>query len=179
MRGEALVALLALEDRGRRARIGFGAGNLALAAFALYGVFRLLPSRWWVVDGGAIVVALLLVASGVTLLARHRAAERVTRVAAGVVLALGMALFAAVVATATWISGVYGQVGTSGALVFGLVAALLLPYLVVYPAVMLAWVGPRAAPAPAAPVAAPVVTPETAPVVEPPKDTSKKKKRRK
>ncbi len=73
-------------------------------------------------------------------------AERLTRVAASVVLVLGLSLFAAIALTASWISGVYAQVGSTGAIVFGLVAALVLPYLVVFPAVELAWIGPRAAP---------------------------------
>jgi hypothetical protein len=127
----------------RRARIGFGIANVAVAVFVAAGVFRLLPTRWWVVDAGAVVVALLLGASGVALLARHPLAERLTRIAAAIVLALGIALFSAIALTASWISGVYSQVGTSGAIIFGLVAALVLPYVVVLPAVELAWIGPR------------------------------------
>jgi hypothetical protein len=130
--------------RGARARIGFGVANVAVAIFVLVGVFRFLPTRWWVVDGGAAVIALLLGGSGVTLLRNMPIAERLTRAAAAVVLALGLAVFAALVLTASWISGVYAQVGTTGAIIFGLVAALVLPYIVVLPAVELAWVGPRA-----------------------------------
>src|SRR5262249_11884333 len=126
----------------RRARIGFGLANVAVATFVAVGVFRLLPTRWWLVDGGALVVAALLGASGVALLARHRFAEPLTRVAAAVVLVIGLALFAAIALTASWISGVYSQVGKSGAIIFGLVAALVLPYVVVLPAVELAWIGP-------------------------------------
>jgi len=37
------------------ARIGFGALNLAVAALVAWGVFRGLPTRWWVVDGGAVM----------------------------------------------------------------------------------------------------------------------------
>src|SRR5262249_27607678 len=64
--------------------------------------------------------------------------------AAAVVLVLGLAVFTALVLTASWISGVYGQVGMSGGIIFGLVAALVLPYIIVLPAAELAWVGPRA-----------------------------------
>jgi hypothetical protein len=136
-----------IETRGRRARIGFGIGNLAIALFVLAGVFRLLPTRWWVVDGGAAVVALLLGASGGALLAKAKVAAQLTRIASALVLVIGLALFTALVTTAGWLSGVYGQVGFSGAVVFALVAALVLPYIVVFPAVELAWIGPRPKPA--------------------------------
>jgi hypothetical protein len=132
-----------IEARDRRARLGFGIGNVAIAAFVLVGVFRLLPTRWWVVDGGAALVALLLGGSGAALLAKARLAAPLVRVASGLVLVLGVLLFTALVGTAGWLSGVYGPVGTSGAVVFALVAALVLPYVVVYPAVELAWIGPR------------------------------------
>ena len=126
-----------------KARKGFGIANVAVAIFVTVGTFRFLPTRWWVVDLGVVVVAALLGASGVTLLANAGIAERLTRVAARVVLALGLSLFAALAITASWISGVYAQVGTTGAIIFGLVAALVLPYVVVLPAVELVWLGPR------------------------------------
>lgn len=129
------------------ARRGFGAANVAVALFVAAGVFRFLPARWWVVDLGAVVVAGLLGASGAALLANARLAETLTRVAAALVLALGLTLFGALVITASWISGVYSQVGATGAILFGLVAALVLPYIVVLPAVELAWLGPRKRPA--------------------------------
>jgi len=135
---------MGIEARDRRARVGFGVANVAVATFVVMGVFRFLPTRWWVVDAGAIVIGLLLGSSGLTLLAKAPIAEPLTRVAAGVVLVLGLAVFTAIVTTAGWIGGVYGQVGASGAIVFGLVGALVLPYVVVLPAVELAWIGPRA-----------------------------------
>src|SRR4029078_13094290 len=95
-------------------RIAFGITNLGVAALVAWCVFRGLPTRWWVADtGGAIVVA-LMAASGVALLAKHRLAEPVTRVGAAVVLALGLALFATLAMTASWLYGVYGPVGKGG-----------------------------------------------------------------
>lgn len=132
-----------IRTRDPRARIGFGAANLAVAIFVTVSVFRFLPTRWWVVDIAAAIVAALLASSGVALLAKASIAERLTRWAAGVVLVIGLVLFTAIVVTAGWISGVYGQVGASGAIIFGLVSALVLPYVVVLPAVELAWIGPR------------------------------------
>jgi hypothetical protein len=128
----------------KRARIGFGVLNLAVAALVAWGVARGLPTRWWVVDTGATVVVALMAASGLALLADHRLKETITRVAAVVVFALGLSVFAVLALTASWLYGVYGPVGKGGAALFTLVALLVLPYLVVLPAVLLAWVGPRA-----------------------------------
>lgn len=128
----------------RGARIGFGILNLGVAVLVAWGVFRGLPTRWWVVDGGAVIVTALLGASGGLLLADHRLKETVTRAAGFVVLALGLAVFAALALTASWLYGVYGPVGKGGAALFALVALLVFPYVIVLPAVLLAWVGPRA-----------------------------------
>lgn len=124
-------------------RIAFGVTNLGVAALVGWCVFRGLPTRWWVVDAGGAVVVTLMAASGLALLANHRLAEKVTRIAAAVVLAHGLALFATLALTASWLYGVYGPVGKGGAALFVLVALLVVPYLVVLPAALLAWIGPR------------------------------------
>ncbi len=128
----------------KRGRVFFGVLNLVVAALTTWSVFRGLPTRWWPVDTGGIVVSAALAASGIALLARHRLAATVTRIAGFVVLALGLLVFALLVATAGWLNGVYGPVGKGGAALFVLVAALVFPYLVVLPAIELVWVGPRA-----------------------------------
>lgn len=128
----------------RRGRLFFGITNLFVAGLVAWGVFRGLPTRWWPVDAGGVVVTALMALSGVALLVRHAKAEAITRLAGYVVLALGMLVFGLLVATAGWLGGVYGPVGKGGAAVFFLVAALVLPYLVVLPATLLVWVGPRA-----------------------------------
>ena len=133
---------MAIENRDRRARIGFGVANIAVALGVLFGVFKLLPTRWWPVDGAALIIAGLLGASGVMLLRKMAKAEQVTRYAALVVLAIGVVLVTLLFGTAGWISGVYGQVGGGGAVIFALVGLLTLPYVVVLPAVELAWLGP-------------------------------------
>lgn len=127
----------------RGARIGFGIANLFVAGLVAWGVFRGLPTRWWVVDSGAALVVALMAASGAALLADHRRAEGLTRAAAALVLVLGLAVFAALALTASWLDGVYGPVGKGGSAIFALVSFLVLPYVVVLPAVELAWVGPR------------------------------------
>jgi hypothetical protein len=133
---------MAIQDRDRRPRIGFGVANVVVGLAVLGGVFRLLPTRWWVVDVPALLIGGLMLASGVTLLRSLPPAEKITRWAALIVLVLGMAVVTALFATAGWISGVYGSVGAGGAIIFTLVATLVLPYLVVLPAAELAWLGP-------------------------------------
>ncbi|MBS2019593.1 MAG: hypothetical protein JST00_42420 [Deltaproteobacteria bacterium] len=128
----------------KAARLGFGIANLLVSALVAWGVFRGLPTRWWLVDGGAVIVVALLGSSGAALVSDHRLKETLTRLASAVSLVIGLALFATLAITASWLSGVYGPIGRGGAAVFMLVAALVLPYLVVLPAVELAWVGPRA-----------------------------------
>lgn len=127
----------------RAPRIGFGIANLGVGALVLWGVFRALPTRWWLVDGAGAIVGGLLLASGATLLARSKHAARVTRVAAGFSLAAGLALIAALASSAAFLWGTYAQVGRGGAAIFGLVILLAVPYLVVLPAAQLLWLGPR------------------------------------
>lgn len=128
----------------KRARMGVGVLNLGVAALVAWCVFRGLPTRWWVVDTGGAAVVGLMAASGLALLADHRRKEAITRVAATVVFVLGLTVFAMLALTASWLTGVYGPIGKGGAAIFALVALLVLPYLVVLPAALLAWVGPRA-----------------------------------
>jgi len=125
------------------ARIAFGVANAGVAALVAWSVFRGLPTRWWVVDDGAFVIVALMAASSVALLTNHRLAEPITRAAAAVTLLLGLVLFATLALTASWLYGVYGPVGKGGGALFALVALMVFPYLVVLPAALLAWVGPR------------------------------------
>ena len=126
-----------------RAQIGFGLGNVAAALVVAVGVFAGLPARYWPVDLSAVALVLLLGASGAGLLLRAKWGERVARIAALVVLALGLVLVATLAITASYLSGIYGPVGKGGAVIFVLVAALALPYLVLLPAAQLLWLGPR------------------------------------
>jgi hypothetical protein len=70
-------------------------------------------------------------------------AERALRVAAGALLVVGLALVAGLALTASYLIGIYGPVGRGGAIILVLVAALVLPYLVVLPLAELLWLGNR------------------------------------
>jgi hypothetical protein len=125
----------------RGARLAFGAVDLVSAALVLFCVFGALPSRFWPVDGAAVLLAALLGGAGVGLVAGKPWAPRVARLASLVVLIVGLALVATLALTASYLSGIYGPVGRGGATILVLVAALALPYLVVLPGAQLVWLG--------------------------------------
>jgi len=126
------------------AHVSFGTANLVSAALVGLGVFGGLPTRYWVIDVPAVVVIVLLGAAGAGLLARSTWGAPVARIASIVTLVLGLGLVGILALTASYLRGIYGPVGQGGALILTLVAALALPYLVVLPAVQLAWLGPPA-----------------------------------
>jgi hypothetical protein len=126
-----------------RLRIVFGVADALAAAVVLAAVFGGLPARSLLVDGPAVTVAGLFAAASVGLLARRAWADSVARIAAAVSLAVSLALLTGVALSVSYLLGIYGQVGRGGALVFGLAAALAVPYLLVLPIAQLLWVGPR------------------------------------
>jgi hypothetical protein len=119
--------------------IAFGLANLVTAAVVALGVFRGLPERYLLVDGAAALVILLLGASGFGLVSGARWALACARIAAGVTLVLGLVLVCALALTASYLAGIYGPVGEGGAIIFTLVMALAIPYLVALPAFELYW----------------------------------------
>jgi hypothetical protein len=125
----------------------FGAADLLTAFVVLLGIFAGLPARWLPIDLAGGLLGVLFAASGVALLANHRLAPLLARVAAFAALAVGMLLVLALGVAASWLAGVYGPVGRGGALLLTLVAALVVPYLLFLPAVQLLWIGPRERPA--------------------------------
>jgi hypothetical protein len=126
----------------RRAALVFGMADLLTAALVLGGVFVGLPARWWPVDAAAVAVGALELGAGVSLLARPPWGEALARVASAVALAFGLLVTSILAVTASWLSGVYGPIGRGGAIIFLLVVALALPYLVALPAAQLVWLRP-------------------------------------
>jgi hypothetical protein len=127
----------------RTASVFFGAADVLTGGLVAIGVFAGLPSRWWPVDAAATLLAGLDVAAGLALLAGASWAPRVARAACAVALALGLFTVTAAAVTASWLTGVYGPVGMGGAVILGLVAALVLPYLVALPLAQLVWLRHR------------------------------------
>jgi hypothetical protein len=128
----------------RGARLLFGAANVVNALLIAFGVFVALPSRWWPVDTAAVVLVLLQLVSGAGLVTASPWAPKVARAASAVALAMGLFTVTVLAVTASWLSGIYGPVGKGGSVVLALVAALVLPYLVVLPLVQLVWLRPKA-----------------------------------
>ena len=130
----------ALSTRARRTLGGYFA---TVACLVGVGVFRGLPVREAWVDTVAAALCLALIVAALGLFARARWRERLARAVAWTLLVVGLATVAAVTLTASHVAGLYGPVGSGGALIFGLVAALLVPYLVVAPAVAVHWLSRR------------------------------------
>lgn len=120
--------------------------DIVTAILIALGVFMGLPSRWWPIDAGAVVLIVLLAVAGVGLLAKARWGERVARSASIASLVMGLGLVATLALTASYLRGIYGPVGRGGALILVLVAALAIPYLLVFPALQLAWLGKEKSP---------------------------------
>lgn len=131
----------------RSLAIVFGTANIVTAALLAFGVFVALPARWWPVDAPAGALIALEVASGIALLLRLSWAARAARVCSATTLACGLLAVTSLGVSASWLAGVYGSVGQGGAIILALVAALVLPYAVVLPAVELVWLGRGPGPA--------------------------------
>jgi hypothetical protein len=123
----------------RRASLVFATAHGLTAAGVGLGVFVALPARWWPVDVVAAILIALEVAAGAGLWTGARWSERVARAASLGALGCGLFTVTVLAITASWLSGVYGPVGTGGAIILSLVGALVIPYVVVLPAIELAW----------------------------------------
>jgi hypothetical protein len=121
-----------------RARIGFGVGNLVAAAL-LVAAWSALPVRHLAIDGGLVAVAVLLALSSLPLFANAAWAVRALRLAAYILLTLGLGALGLGLLTIAFLSGVHGRWLDGGMLITVQWLALLVPYTVVYPVVQLLW----------------------------------------
>src|SRR5262245_49687816 len=97
------------------------AANLVVAlAFGL-GVFLALPARWPWVDVPIGILVLVLLGSSVGLLSRWPFRFRLARIAAFVMLAIGLSGIFAIASAISFLRGVFGAIGSDGALMFVLV----------------------------------------------------------
>lgn len=120
-------------------RLGFGLTNLFTAA-VLGGAVLALPMRIKLIDVPSLLIAVLLFASGVSLLANLRWALRLFTIATWALLAVGLLLIAIAVLTIAFLSGVHGHWVDAGLPATGLAIALLVPYTLLYPVVSLLWI---------------------------------------
>jgi hypothetical protein len=117
----------------------FGAVDLVSAVVIYTAVFQGLPTRYWLIDGGAAIVCLLFASAGAGLLTKARWAELAATVASCVSLVLGLLLVSTLALTASYLAGIYGAIGRGGSIILSLAAALTFPYLVALPLAQLAW----------------------------------------
>lgn len=120
-------------------RVLLGFSDILTALLLAFATFVALPTRWLTVDAAASVLVALELLSGVGLLLRTPWALRAASAVALVALVVGLAVVTTLALTASWLAGVYGAVGSGGAIILTLVAALLLPYLVVLPGAKFAY----------------------------------------
>jgi len=100
----------------------------------LLGIWVGLPARWMPVDVGGSLLGMGFAAAGVGLLTGQAWAPKVAQAVAGISVGIGMVVVTLLAMTAGELSGLYGPVGMGGAAILAVAAALLLPYLVVFPA---------------------------------------------
>jgi len=112
--------------------------QLVVAAFLMIGIWFALPARYLVVDVLGTGVALLYGAAAVGLLSGAQWGRALASVASYIALGLGAVTVTLLSMSAAQLAGLYGPVGSGGALLLGTVALLVLPYLVALPAVQLA-----------------------------------------
>jgi hypothetical protein len=126
-------------ERTMLARRFFATLDLLAALLVALGVFAGLPDRWWPIDAGAVLIIIASGASGVGLWLSAPWGEKVARVGSMVSLGLGLLLVAAISVSVSYLAGIYGPVGKGGAILLVLVAAMAVPYLIVFPAAQLVW----------------------------------------
>ncbi len=103
----------------------YGALDLAFAALYVAVNFAVVRGRSTAVDVGVAIASALLAASGCALLVGARIARPLGIAAAGMLLALCLALVTALVAGAAYLRGIYGPLGQGMAWVSLIVAALI------------------------------------------------------
>lgn len=122
-----------------RVRIAFGVLNAVAGIVLLMGVFVVVQPRFWVLDVPAALIGVAQLASAVGLLARVPWALRALAVAAWLSFVLGLCIVFLIVLTMLFLRGIHGDYGVAAMAVSGLVVALLVPYIVVLPALELLW----------------------------------------
>ena len=122
-----------------RVRVAFGVLNATAAAVLLIGVFVVVQPRFWALDLPLAAIAVVELVSAVALLAKLRWAQQALALAAWVSFVLGLLVVSLIVLSMVYLRGIHGDYGTAALAVSGLIVALLIPYVVVLPALELLW----------------------------------------
>ena len=121
----------------------FAVCDVITALLVLIGVFEGLPSRYMPIDALGSILAAAFVIGAIATVRTFKYANAIARAACGLVLAIGLALFAVLAISASHLMGIYGPIGRGSALLLLLVAALVVPYLLALPAAQLVWIHGR------------------------------------
>jgi hypothetical protein len=124
----------------------FAIGNVAIALVIGLAVFCALPARSLWIDAPVMIVLALLLASSAGLVTRARWASRITRAAGLALLAMGMIVTASLTLGMIFSRAMAGATAGPGLLVMALALLSVVPYALVYPACLLAWIDARGAP---------------------------------
>jgi len=109
------------------------ASYLGTGFLMLFTIWRALPARWLPVDAIGSLLAVAAVVAGVLIAKAHPSGKVVGMWVSGAWFAVGAIVCTALVWAASGIVGLYGPVGSGGALVLFFVALLVLPYMVGIP----------------------------------------------
>jgi hypothetical protein len=121
----------------RNVRIALGTGHVVLGIGLAMVLLIALTARYMPVDVPLVLIAALLTGSGAALLYGVRQGPMLARVASAVTLVVGLAFLTALLWTAAYLKGIYGDLGRGASAFFTLIVFTILPYLVIYPSVSL------------------------------------------
>jgi hypothetical protein len=116
-----------------------GGAQLALAVLLTVGIWVALPARYWLVDVVGTALAVFSLGAAVGLLSRARWGVPFARTVAVAQLVIGTLCVSALAMSIAQLAGAYGPVGSGGAVLMGTIALLVIPYLVLLPALQLHW----------------------------------------
>jgi hypothetical protein len=120
-------------------RVAIAAVQLLLSVLILGGVWFGLPARWVWVDVPATALAVAASLAAIALLKAASWALAVARAVLWAELIIGTLAASLLAMSAAQLAGSYGPVGAGGAVLLITIALLVLPYLVVFPALQLRW----------------------------------------
>jgi hypothetical protein len=115
--------------------------QLLLAVIILGGVWLLLPARWPWVDVPATLLGIACLIAAFALWRERAWATRFARIVLWAELVIGSLTCSLLSLSAAQLAGSYGPVGAGGAAILITIAALCLPYLIVFPALQLRSLG--------------------------------------
>jgi hypothetical protein len=122
--------------------------QLGVGLLLLAGIWLGLPARYALVDVVGNALAAVCLASAFGLFTRRSWGKKVALIVSWATLVIGASTVTALCLALSHLAGLYGPIGSGGALLLGTIAALVLPYLVGLPLLQVGWLSeapPRSA----------------------------------